>query len=69
MANETTSKATIKCDQCNAAMINGVFCHEIGCENAGKEWNKEEGRWVKYYECGECGCDVIDGEACEDCGY
>ena len=26
-----------KCDQCVAAMINGVFCHETGCPNAKKK--------------------------------
>jgi len=26
-----------KCDSCNAAMINGVFCHEAGCPNARKK--------------------------------
>ena len=30
------------CDQCNAAMINGVFCHETGCPNARKEREQEE---------------------------
>lgn len=25
---------TLGCDQCVAAMINGVFCHEHGCPNA-----------------------------------
>ncbi len=32
------------CDQCTAAMINGVFCHEIGCPNMSKV--KRKGRWV-----------------------
>ena len=25
-----------RCDQCVALMINGVYCHEIGCPNAKK---------------------------------
>jgi hypothetical protein len=25
------------CDQCEALMINGVFCHEQGCPNHGRE--------------------------------
>lgn len=45
----------IKCDQCEAAMINGVFCHETGCPNAKKTYDAENGRWVKYVECRECG--------------
>ena len=23
----------MKCNQCNAAMINGIYCHETGCTN------------------------------------
>jgi|SRR5579864_940975 len=30
------------CDQCNAAMINGVFCHETGCPNKRKEREQED---------------------------
>jgi hypothetical protein len=30
------------CDQCEAAMINGVFCHETGCPNARKEREQED---------------------------
>ena len=37
----------IKCDQCTAAMINGVFCHETGCPNRHKDWDPEEGCWVE----------------------
>lgn len=33
------------CDQCCAAMINGVFCHETGCPNTGKV--KTDGVWVR----------------------
>jgi hypothetical protein len=42
--------------------INGVACHEIGCQNSGSRW--ENGEWVKYYECFECGCDVKKGDIC-----
>ncbi len=27
----------VPCDQCNAAMINNVYCHETGCPNSNKE--------------------------------
>ena len=37
---------TMGCDQCNAAMINGVFCHETGCPNRNKEWSEDENAWV-----------------------
>ena len=32
------------CDQCEAVMINGVFCHETGCPNAKRErqWMADE---------------------------
>ena len=31
---EDDSEPFTRCDQCNDAMINGVYCHEIGCPNA-----------------------------------
>lgn len=34
-----------KCDQCDSLYINGIYCHEIGCPNSGKEYNTEEERW------------------------
>lgn len=36
----------IHCDQCNATMINGVFCHESGCPNMAKVWDPEYG-WIQ----------------------
>lgn len=33
------------CNQCEALMINGVFCHETGCPNSRKVWDDEDG-WV-----------------------
>jgi hypothetical protein len=53
----------IHCDQCQAAMINGVFCHERGCPNQGKVY--EDGEWVQYHECINCGYDVRLGENCD----
>ena len=50
------------CDQCQAAMINGVFCHETGCPNSRKVYRY--GAWIKVFECPECGCDVPKGESC-----
>jgi hypothetical protein len=44
--------------------INGVACHEQGCPNTYKTW--ENGEWIKYVKCFECGCDVQQGEPC--CG-
>lgn len=34
----------MRCNRCEAAMINGVYCHETGCPNIGKE--KIDGEWV-----------------------
>lgn len=43
------------CDQCQAAMINGVFCHETGCPN-------------QTWECKGCNAPVKRaGAYCEDC--
>jgi hypothetical protein len=52
----------MKCDQCEAAMINGVFCHETGCPNSSKTF--VDGEWIRFIECRECGCEVREGEFC-----
>lgn len=52
----------MQCDQCEMLSINGRACHERGCPNMNAHW--EDGEWVKYYECFECGCDVPAGESC-----
>ena len=39
------TKPPIRCNQCEAAMINGVFCHETGCPNSRKTW--KDGEWTK----------------------
>lgn len=51
------------CDQCEAMVINGTFCHEIGCRNSGKRWIDSE--WIKFRKCFVCGFDVQDGERCD----
>jgi hypothetical protein len=57
----------MRCDQCEAAMINGVFCHETGCPNSRKLYDSLSDSWRKVYECRECGCEVFEGEVCCDC--
>lgn len=52
----------MRCSECSALMINGVFCHELGCPNRNAKY--ENGEWVHYYECRECGNDVQKGECC-----
>ena len=56
----------MKCDQCNALMINRVYCHETGCPNQGKRFDLEREIWVNVRECKECGCIVVyDNPCCE----
>ena len=38
--------AAPKCDQCDSAYINGVYCHEHGCPNRNKVWDEEAQEWV-----------------------
>lgn len=57
-------RPSIRCDQCEACMINGVFCHETGCPNKGKRY--EDGEWISQRVCGECGCTVDEDDQC--CG-
>lgn len=33
------------CNQCEALMINGVFCHETGCPNTHKVYNRKTKEW------------------------
>lgn len=53
----------VTCDQCELLSINGRVCHERGCPNSGARW--DDGEWVHYVACWECGCDVRRGEACD----
>jgi hypothetical protein len=53
----------MRCDQCEALMINGVFCHETGCPNQGKVWDSEISEWCREYECPECGTKTTDHDA------
>ena len=52
------------CDQCNALVINGIFCHEHGCPNERKTWDAEDGQWLKVFKCNHCGDDVLENELC-----
>lgn len=55
----------MRCNQCEALMINGVFCHETGCPNSRKQWIPDREEWVRFVECRECGCEVELGECCD----
>lgn len=57
----------MKCDQCNAAMINGIFCHERGCPNTRKRWDNDSQEWRKVYTCPECGGEFFDAEEAYAC--
>ena len=57
-------KYPIRCNQCNSAMINGFFCHEIGCPNEKKLYDSEEENWFDVCDCFQCGYEVREGEAC-----
>ena len=50
------------CDGCSPSRINGVLCHETGCQDS---WRDSE------RECRECGCDFRPLEryaaVCDDC--
>jgi hypothetical protein len=54
----------IHCDQCQALMINGIFCHETGCVNSRKRYDAENDRWYRVFKCRECGADIEEGESC-----
>ena len=50
------------CNQCEAAMINGVFCHEAGCPNTHERFI--EGEWVAVRKCFSCGREVLGAADC-----
>ncbi len=54
----------MKCDQCEAMMIQGVFCHETGCPNQRKRWDPDSQQWRAVRECFECGYEVWADEPC-----
>lgn len=54
----------MNCDQCVAAMINGYFCHELGCPNTNKRYDEDTDYWVPQYKCDVCGYMVDAGEVC-----
>lgn len=59
--------ARVKCDQCEAAMINRMFCHETGCPNARKRYDLRAECWIAQRKCYECGCMVdADTDCCSD---
>jgi phage FluMu protein Com len=35
--------ARIRCTQCEALMINGIFCHELGCPNTKARYDESTG--------------------------
>ena len=39
-----------KCNQCDSAVINGVYCHEQGCPNINKFWDEYIEEWVTEEE-------------------
>jgi hypothetical protein len=43
-ANDDDDDQDASCDQCQALMINGVYCHETGCPNTRKI--KVDGEWI-----------------------
>jgi hypothetical protein len=54
----------MRCDECEALMINGVFCHELGCPNTGSRYDEYSCEWMKQRKCGECGCTVDEEDPC-----
>lgn len=57
-------KLRIKCDQCAALMINGIFCHETGCPNMHSRYDESSDAWIKQYECFICGCECDINDPC-----
>lgn len=57
----------LSCDQCELLSICGVPCHERGCPNTNARFDRDLDRWVKQYDCDECGQTLDVGDPC--CGF
>lgn len=55
---------TMQCDQCEALMINGTFCHETGCPNTHSRYDADEDCWIAQRKCFTCGCLVDADDPC-----
>ena len=56
----------MRCDQCQALMIQGMFCHETGCPHEKSRYDEESGEWIRQRECWICGYTVdADNPCCE----
>ena len=56
-----------RCPQCEAAVINGIYCHETGCPNERKTWIADRQEWVLFVDCFYCGCEVEENTQCGCC--
>ena len=54
----------IRCNQCEITRINGVICHETGCQNTNARYDADSGEWIKQRKCFECGSIVDADETC-----
>ncbi len=54
----------MNCNQCEALIINGVFCHETGCPNRNSRYDQEAGEFIKQRKCFECGYNVDQDDLC-----
>ena len=54
----------MRCNQCQALMINGVFCHETGCPNTHSRYDAESGEWIRQRKCFDCGSTVDTDDPC-----
>lgn len=59
----------MNCDQCEALMINGVFCHETGCPNIDSRYDSESDNWIRQRKCVECGNYVDTDDLCCDAPF
>ena len=64
------TEATMGCDSCDVLTIQGVACHEFGCESKWRDPVTDRGYPAP---CWECGCEFIPDDKpnrysiCPDC--
>lgn len=63
-AAKAKKQMRVRCNQCEAVIINGLYCHETGCPNAKARYDMESDTWIKQRKCLECGSTVDADDLC-----
>lgn len=63
---ESLHSKRVRCDSCEALMIQGRFCHETGCRRTRDRYDAQSQEWIRQARCCECG-DLYDADGACTC--